>query len=316
VAVPRAGQDSRPFLTTAALWLIAAAAVGCAGSSEPGPAPAPSRDGPPSAPQDAAPVNDRAVDVAAPADGPGTTTGPEGGTGGSGGQADGGTGGSDGGAGGPDAAPGRDAPTGVVKLMVLGSSNEVGTCWRAFLWQKLRAAGVTNFDFVGSKADGPDCNVPGYDRDDESRNGTIVSDISAAEYNSRFKAHPPDIVLVHFGGADILRGIAPARVIPGYTLMVEQGRAVNPQIRFLVAEHTPMTPASCPECPRTVPQLNAAIVEWSKQITTAAAPVASVDLFTGVDPATDTSDRVHLNIAGAQKVSERWLAALLPIFKP
>jgi lysophospholipase L1-like esterase len=204
----------------------------------------------------------------------------------------------------------------VVKIMVLGSSNEVGTCWRAFLWQKLRGAGVTNFDFVGSKVDGPDCNVPGYDKDDESRNGTIVSDISAAEYNSRFKAHPPDIVLVHFGGADILRGIAPARVIPGYTRMVEQGRAVNPQIRFLVAEHTPMTPGSCPECPRTVPQLNAAIVEWSKQITTATAPVASVDLFTGVDPATDTSDRVHLNIAGAQKVSDRWLAALLPILKP
>jgi lysophospholipase L1-like esterase len=204
----------------------------------------------------------------------------------------------------------------VIKMMVLGSSNEISTCWRAFLWQKLRAAGVTNFDFVGSKVDGPDCGVPGYDKDDESRSGTIVTDITAAEYNSRFKAHPPDIVLVHFGGADILQGIAPSRVIPGYTLMVEQGRLVNPQIRFLVAQHTPMNPASCARCPVTVPELNAAIVEWAKQITTAASPVSSVDLFTGLDTATDTSDRVHLNNAGSQKVSDRWLAALLPILKP
>jgi lysophospholipase L1-like esterase len=200
--------------------------------------------------------------------------------------------------------------------MVMGSSNEVGTCWRAFLWKKLRAAGVTSFDFVGSMSDGPDCGVPGYDKDDESRNGTIVSDITAAQYAMRFRAHPPDIVLVHFGGADLLQGIAPDKVVPGYTLMVTQGRMVNPRIRFLVAQHTPMTPSSCPKCPMTVPQLNAAIVEWAKMITTPESPVSPVDLFTGLDPATDTSDRVHLNEAGAQKVSDRWVEALLPILKP
>jgi lysophospholipase L1-like esterase len=204
----------------------------------------------------------------------------------------------------------------LVKMMVMGSSNEISTCWRAFLWQKLRAAGVTNFDFVGGQTDGPDCGVPGYDRNNESRNGTIVSQITAAQYASRFKANPPDIVLVHFGGADILRGIAPATVMPGYTLMVMQGRAVNPRIRFLVAEHTPMTPASCAKCPTTVPELNAAIVQWAKEISTAESPVSSVDLFTGLDAATDTSDRVHLNNAGSQKVADKWAAALLPIFKP
>ena len=208
------------------------------------------------------------------------------------------------------------AATGVVKLMVMGSSNEVSTCWRAFLWQKLRAAGITNFDFVGSKVDGPDCGVPGYDKHDESRNGTIVSDIPVAEYASRFKANPPDIVLVHFGGADILRGIPPAQVIPGYTRMVEQGRLVNPRIHFLVAEHTPMTPASCARCPVTVPELNAAIVAWAKQITTPTAPVSSVDLFTGLDAATDTSDRVHLNMSGSRKVADIWAQTLLPILKP
>jgi hypothetical protein len=248
-------------------------------------------------------------------------------TGGAGGGASGGASGSggtsgSGGAGSGDGGPADTTstetapPTGVQKIMVMGSSNEVRTCWRAFLWQKLRMAGVTNFDFVGSMKDGPDCGVAGYDKDDESRSGTIVTDITAAQYKMRFSANVPDIVLVHFGGADILQGIAPEKVIPGYTLMVEQARMLNPRIRFLVAEHTPMTPANCPKCPMTVPELNAATVAWTKQISTPTSPVTSVDLFNGIDAATDTSDRVHLNDAGSQKVADKWVAALLPIFKP
>jgi hypothetical protein len=77
-----------------------------------------------------------------------------------------------------------------------------------------------------------------------------------------------------------------------------------------------MTPSTCPRCPMTVPELNAAIVEWAKQISTAASPVSAPDLFTGIDPATDTSDRVHLNNAGSQKVADKWVAELLPILKP
>src|SRR4051794_35423681 len=61
---------------------------------------------------------------------------------------------------GPDAAAAdaasRPVLTGTAKIMVLGSSNETGTCWRAFLWQKLRAAGVMNFDLVGRTNTGPD----------------------------------------------------------------------------------------------------------------------------------------------------------------
>ena len=314
-------------------WLIAAALVASCTSDASSPAPPP--------PAQASASGGGASGSGAPTS-PGAGGSPAGGTAGAGnantggaaaaGNEGGGGGGGGSGGGGVDSGPAPDAeavdlsggadagsptaPTGVVKMMVMGSSNEVGTCWRAFLWQKLRAAGITRFDFVGSNTDGPDCGVPGYDKNDESRNGTIVSDITAAEYNSRFKANPPDIVLVHFGGADILQGIAPAKVIPGYTLMVEQGRLVNPKIRFLVAQHTPMAPASCGKCGTAVPELNAAIVEWAKKISTDTSPVGSVDLFTGIDPNTDTSDKVHLNIAGAQKVSDRWVAALLPIFKP
>jgi hypothetical protein len=231
-----------------------------------------------------------------------------------------GSGGADAAASGSDAGPPSDAAagplTGVAKIMVFGSSNEVRTCWRAFLWQKLRAAGVTNFDFVGSMSDGPDCAVAGYDKDDESRSGTRAATVPASEFNARFKAHPPDIVLMHIGGGDLLDGVAPAKVIPAFTLALLQARAVNPAVRFILAEHTPEEGSGCGNCTAAVMSLNAMIVEWAKQMNTPASPVASVDLFTGIDLATDTVDRVHLNVPGSQKVSDRWLAALLPILKP
>jgi hypothetical protein len=212
----------------------------------------------------------------------------------------------------------RDAAifTGVAKIMVLGSSNESITCWRAFLWQKLRDAKITNFDFVGSQTVGPDCGVAGYDKDCEARSGTIITSIPAATYHDWFAAHPPDIVLMHIGGADLLSNIPVADVIKAYSVIVEQARTVNPKVVFLVAEHTPQDPAGCTNCLTDVMALNSAIPGWAMQMTTAASPVSAVDLFTGLDLTTDFSDRVHLNVAGSEKVSDRWLAALLPLFQP
>jgi hypothetical protein len=222
----------------------------------------------------------------------------------------------------PETGSGKDADStgtdgvgdrplmGLVKILVLGSSNETDTCWRAFLWQKLRAAGVTNFDFVGRNNTGPDCGVPGYDKDVEAQSGTIITSFSANDFAVRFKANPPQIVLVHVGGADARDGVPIPKILSAYSLAVEQARAVNPQVIFFVAQHTPQVP------PTGISELNAAIPGWAAQISTAASPVAAVDLFTGIVPATDQSDGTHLNAAGSQKVADRWLAVLLPLLKP
>jgi acyl-CoA thioesterase-1 len=200
--------------------------------------------------------------------------------------------------------------TGVVKIMVLGSSNETGTCWRAFLWQKLRAAGVMNFDFVGRTTTGPDCGVAGYDKDVEAAPGTIITGFSANDFALRYKANPPQIVLVHVGGADARNGVPIAKILAAYTLAVEQARAVNPHVIFFVAQHTPQQP------PTGIHELNAAIPGWAMQTSTPDSPVSAVDLFTGIVPATDQSDGTHLNVAGSQKVAAWFLAFLLPLFKP
>ena len=206
--------------------------------------------------------------------------------------------------------------TGTVKIMVLGSSNEVITCWRAFLWQMLRAAGVTNFDFVGGQKDGPDCNVPGYDMDDESHSGIIITTVPASTFLAEFEAHPPQIVLQHFGGADILANDPVPPIITTYTTVLEQARKVNPNVIYLAAQHTPEVASTCNNCTQNTMQLNADMVPWAAANTTAASPVLLVDLYTGLDTTTDFSDGVHLNTVGAQKVAARWLAALLPILKP
>jgi acyl-CoA thioesterase-1 len=203
--------------------------------------------------------------------------------------------------------------TGTVKIMVLGSSNEEGTCWRAFLWQKLRAAGITNFDFVGRNNAGPDCGVPGYDKDSEAHGGTVVENISADAWLTTFKANPPDIILQHNGGADLLSGLPYMNVIKAYTLSVTQVRMVTPHVIYFAAQHTPQGNAGNL---KDVMVLNAAMVPWAAGITTPDSPVVLVDLFTGIDQKVDMSDGTHLNVSGSQKVSDRFLAVLLPILKP
>jgi hypothetical protein len=203
--------------------------------------------------------------------------------------------------------------TGTVKIMVVGSSNEEGTCWRAFLWQKLRAAGITNFDFVGRNNAGPDCGVPGYDKDSEAHGGTVVENISADAWLTTYKTNPPDIILQHNGGADLLDGLPYMNVIKAYTLSVTQARMVNPRVIYFAAQHSPQGSAANV---MDVVTLNAAMVPWAAGITTANSPVVLVDLFTGIDQKLDMSDGTHFNNSGSEKVSDRFLAVLLPILKP
>jgi hypothetical protein len=193
---------------------------------------------------------------------------------------------------------------------VLGSSNELITCWRALLWQKLETANIKNFDFVGGVTSGPDnCGVTGYDKDLQAESGIIISNLAASDFAGWFNAHPPQVILMHFGGADLLMNMPIDGVIKGYSLALAQARLVNPAVRLLIAQHTP-------EGKDTVVTLNADIVTWAAQNTTAASPITVVDLYTGLDPVNDFSDGVHLNLSGSEKVASRWFTALQPILKP
>jgi hypothetical protein len=265
--------------------------------------------------------------ISGDAAGSGGATGTGGATGGSGPTSNGGTTGSGGAAGSVgadgtggapminadgsvDAAAVRDANPlmGVVKIMVAGSSNELGTCWRALLWQKLHANGITNFEFVGAQNTGPDCGVPGYDKHVQAQSGIIISNLPASTYAGWFKAHPPQIILMHFGGADLLANMPVAGVMKAYSTALAQARLVNPQVVLLIGQHTP-------EGRSSILQLNADIAMWAMQNSTAASPVIAVDLYTGILPS-DQSDGVHLNMSGSRKVADKWYVPLAPLLKP
>jgi hypothetical protein len=243
------------------------------------------------------------------------------GSGGSGGASAGGTGGGAGGATG-SAGSGVDGGSGdtkmsvrafpttqTVKMMVVGSSNEIGTCWRAYLWQDLHMDGIMNFDFVGQQSGGPSCTVVGWnDTQLQAMSGIIITGIPLSTYLSWFKANPPDVILMHFGGADILAGMPVDGVMKAYATALMAARMVNPNVVLLIAQHTP-------EGKPDILTLNADIAAWAPTVSTADSPVIAVDLYTGITAA-DQSDGVHLNQQGSIKVAMRWLAALEPFFKP
>jgi hypothetical protein len=199
--------------------------------------------------------------------------------------------------------------TGIAKIMVVGSSNELGTCWRAYLWQDLHNGGIFNFHFVGQQMGGPSCTVVGWnDTAVQAMSGIIITNIPASTYLGWFQANPPDIILMHFGGADILANMPVDGVMKAYATALGQARIVNPKVVLLIAQHTP-------EGKPAIVTLDADIAAWAPTVSTAQSPVIAVDLYTGLLPS-DFSDGVHLNQAGSQIVADRWYAALKPFFQP
>ena len=169
--------------------------------------------------------------------------------------------------------------------------------------------GIMNFDFVGQQSGGPSCTVMGWnDTQLQAMSGIIITGLPASTYASWFKANPPDVILMHFGGADILAGMPVDGVMKSYAVALEQARLVNPHVVLLIAEHTP-------EGKPDIVTLDADIAAWAPTVSTSDSPVIAVDLYTGMLPS-DFSDGVHLNQSGSMKVADRFYKALAPFFKP
>ena len=283
------------------------------------------------------------------ASGRGGTGGTAGGGGGTGGGA--GRGGAGGGGAGTGGAAGRGGGGGGAgtagggaggritnpRIMPLGDSTTASVCYRAQLWQMLTQSGRTQFQFIGSRNSDPGCGVSGYDRDNEGHGGYITTDIlkaagtgvrpggadssdpfvsDARDLATWFDGRPADIVLMHFGTNDVWNNYTPTNILSAYTAILNKLRAVNPNVRVLVAQIIPLQPSGCNDCPTRAQTLNAQIPTWAAANSTAASPITVVDQYTGFNPATgqDTSDGVHPNAAGSAKIAAKWFNALTPLF--
>ncbi|WEH19877.1 GDSL-type esterase/lipase family protein [Streptomyces sp. VNUA24] len=197
-----------------------------------------------------------------------------------------------------------------VRVMPLGDSITGSPgCWRAVLRNRLRNAGYTDLDFVGTLPT-QGCGQE-HDGDNEGHGGELVTHV--ADQNllpARLSATRPDIVVMHFGTNDVWSSIAPDRILAAYTKLVGQMRASHPHMRVLVAQLIPMNPGSCTGCAQRVVDFNARIPAWARATSTEDSPVTVVDQWTGFSTATDTYDGVHPNAAGDDKIAARWFPAL------
>ncbi|KAK3202705.1 hypothetical protein GRF29_154g413807, partial [Pseudopithomyces chartarum] len=118
-----------------------------------------------------------------------------------------------------DREGGADDTATKVKIMPFGASIVEITCWRAYLWQKLQTAGITNIDFVGSHATpSGNCTLSGtpvpFDKDNEGHSGARVTDYASKnQLPPWLSAAKPDIILMHVGTNDAVANIASADVI-------------------------------------------------------------------------------------------------------
>jgi len=197
-----------------------------------------------------------------------------------------------------------------VRIMALGDSITGSPgCWRARLWQRLTTNGFTNIDFVGTLPP-QGCGFT-YDGENEGHGGFLATNV--ADQNQLppwLAATLPDVVIMHFGTNDVWNNRSPATILTAFSKLVDQMRASNSGMKILVAQIIPMNPSNCAECGQRVVALNQAIPGWAAGKTTAASPITVVDQWTGFSTASDTTDGVHPNAAGDQKISDRWYGPL------
>jgi hypothetical protein len=205
------------------------------------------------------------------------------------------------------------APAAPVRIMALGDSiTSSPGCWRALLWSRLRNAGYTDHDFVGTQSP-QGCGFD-YDGEHEGHPGVLVTEVAARGLLPGWLAETdPDVVMMHFGTNDVWSNRPTPAIIEAYSTLVGQMRERNPDVTVLVAQILPMNPAGCAECGARVSALNAAIPDWAASLSTARSPVVVVDQWTGFSTAGDTYDGVHPNASGDQKIASAWYPPLASV---
>lgn len=180
-------------------------------------------------------------------------------------------------------------------------------CWRAYLWQKLQAANITNIDFVGSLKNEP--NACGFAFDDNNEGHGGFQAVNIANQNLLppwLSTAQPDVVTVHLGTNDIVHNVTTSNIITAFGKLVDQMRASNPRMVIIVAQIIPMYYPPIPECPQRVIDLNAAIAKWAPTKSTLNSPITVVDQWTGFNDTTMTLEGIHPNDIGSRRMADVW----------
>jgi len=224
----------------------------------------------------------------------------------------------------PGAAP--------LKMMVVGDSISQGLegdyTWRYRLKQHLDDDGVAT-DFVGPRkgtyVTGTDAATPaGYAGGYRPAIDGTFSDtehlaqwgwqLSQAKWDiaSRVSTYTPDYLLVELGFNDIAwSGADAAGLVAGLKEFVTNARAAKPDIKVLVANVVHRTALDVqPDLPQRISAYNNALPAAVSAMTTAASPVALVNVDSGYTPASDTYDGLHPNVRGEVVIAKAFADVL------
>ncbi|KAF2028011.1 SGNH hydrolase [Setomelanomma holmii] len=202
-----------------------------------------------------------------------------------------------------------------VKIMALGDSITGSPgCWRAYLWQKLQAAGIKNTDFVGTlPAQG--CGFT-YDGENEGHGGYLATNIANQNLLPGWlSSTKPDIVMMHLGTNDVWNNLSPTTITTAFSTLVDQMRASKSTMKILVAQIIPMNPSNCAECGARVVALNQEIAKWAVTKNSSSSPITVVDVWTGFQTGSMTVDGVHPNDAGNKVLANSWYQAVANAIK-
>lgn len=185
--------------------------------------------------------------------------------------------------------------------------------YRYWLWNSLADAGYTaNFAGIGAGVSGGPPLLPGFDTDHEGFSGWRADDMLTHVQDAGWKSfalqtqNKPDIVLLHIGSNDVEQGQSNATTRDEIGKIIDALRAINPNVKVLLARLIPETGVS-------MSGLNSLLPALVSAKTTSQSPVILVDQSGGFSSAVDTYDGVHPNEAGEKKMAAKWLAALKPL---
>ncbi|KAI0890441.1 carbohydrate esterase family 3 protein [Annulohypoxylon maeteangense] len=186
-----------------------------------------------------------------------------------------------------------------LKIMPLGDNLTELTCWRAKLWDDLKANNMTDrVEFVGSVNNTQGCDTAGEDfakQHHEGHSGYLAIDIAYDHIENWINETKPDIVTFMLGTDDIARGRRLEDVVEAYTNMVKTMRQHNEYMKIIVNTIVPL-----PTNMEPVNNLNSMIPDWAQEQNKTESPIYVNDIYPF--PNTFLKDGIYPNDDGEKKI--------------
>jgi lysophospholipase L1-like esterase len=185
--------------------------------------------------------------------------------------------------------------------------------YRGPLWAKLAARSSLGVDFVGTARGGPFA----IDRDHESWDGITVDGL-AARLHADLATEAPDVILLHIGTNDLVKGATPDVAAGRLAALVDGITTRAPRVEVLVAAILGVRPgnqAGVP--PDAVAELNSRIRALVAARAARGDRVRLVDIFgrVGRAPGDFVDDGLHLGERAYYQMADLWLEALRPLLR-